>query len=70
MDGVRNTFLLPVTAIVMHCAVIQICCYSGLQEEYVCFVSYCYCNALRCDIDLLPVWKAEGLRFGCLLLQL
>jgi hypothetical protein len=36
-DG-RNTFVLLVTAIVMHCAVILICCRSGRREEYVCIV--------------------------------
>jgi len=36
MDGGSNKFLLHVTAIVMHCAVILICYHSGLREEYVC----------------------------------
>jgi hypothetical protein len=50
-----------VNVIVMHCAVIFICCLSGLREEYVCDACYCNCNALRCDIDLLPFWTAAGM---------
>ena len=70
LDGVRNTFVMFVTSIVIHSAVIYICRHSGLREEYVCVACYCYCNALRCEIYVLPFWTAAGIRLCCLLLQL
>jgi len=62
--------VLLVTAILMHCAVIYMCCHSGLRGEYVSDAFYCNCNALRCVIDLLPVWTAAGISLCCLLVQL
>ena len=53
--------MLLVTAIVQHSAVIQLFCRSGRREEYVCVDFYCNCYALRCDIELLPVWTAAGI---------
>ena len=38
--------MMLVTAIVMHFAVIYICCHFGRRQEYDCVASYCNCNAL------------------------
>jgi len=62
--------VLLVTAIVMHFAVKYMCCHSGRRQEYVCVACYCNCIALYCDVDLLLVWTAAGIRLCCLLLQL
>jgi len=50
--------VLLVTAIELHFAVIYICWQAGRRQEYVCVACYCNCNTLRCDVDLLLVWKA------------
>ena len=70
LDGSRNTIVLFVTEIVMNCVVIWLCFWSGPWQEYVCVACYCNCNALRCDIVLLPFWPAGGIPLCCLLLQL
>ena len=69
-DGGSNTLVLFFTAIVMHWAVILNCCWSGRRQEYVSVACYCYCNELRCDIELLPGWTVAGILLWCLLLQL